>query len=126
MSKPLQVLAPLAMPAGWCKITRRGTRARSSSSTRNIFFVACTRGASRVQSKLADLVEQRLVTDSQHLGCIFSAPMSFFESVRDRFHLGFVLQTAHERFQPLLARGHGFFSRRNALARRGHFQQLAE
>ena len=90
------------------------------------FLGAGPRGASRVQSKLANFVEQCFIADAQHLRRIFSAPVRLFESVRDRFHFGLVLQTAHEGFQSLFTRGHGFFPRRNPLARGGHFQKFAE
>src|SRR6266851_10155251 len=127
MTNPLHVLASLAMPSGWCKIRRNGTGAGgSSTSTRGNFFVTGARRATGIKSKLANFVEQRLVTDAEHLGRILAAPVSFFESIADCFHLGFVLQTADERFQSLFAHGRGFFSWRNPLARCRHFQQLAE
>src|ERR1019366_9217313 len=126
MTNQLHVLVRLAMPSGWRKISRYGTGAGSSSSHGTNFFAARARWAPGIKSKLANFVEQRLVTDSEHLGRILAAPVSFFESIPDRFHLGFVLQAAHERFQSLFAHRRMFFSWRNPLARGGHFQQLAE
>src|ERR1039458_3462156 len=74
-----------------------------------------------IEPELANLIKQRLVADAQHLRGILAAPMSFFERVGDRFHFGFVLQTAYERLQSLLACGGRFLPWRNALPCGGHF-----
>ena len=55
---------------------------------------------SRVQIELANLVEQRLVADAQHARRILAAPVRFLQRVRDRFHLRFILQSAHQSLKP--------------------------
>src|SRR5215469_8105072 len=46
----------------------------------------------RVEVELSHLVEERLIADAEHLGCVFPAPAGLLERVGDGFHLRFVLQ----------------------------------
>ena len=56
--------------------------------------------APRPESRLncAHFVEQRFVTDAQHVRGILAAPIRFLERVGDRFHFRFIFQAAHQRF----------------------------
>ena len=83
--------------------------------------LGCDRGrsrfadAGRIQIKLAHFVEQGFVADAQHLGGVFAAPAGLFQRIGYRFHFRFVLQSANQRFQALLAGQNGFLARRSAL-----------
>ena len=78
----------------------------ASSAKRWHSLVDCCRrrslpGSRRIQIELPHLIQQRFVTDSQHLRRILAAPACLFQRVRDGFHLRFILQPAHQRLQSL-------------------------
>src|SRR5258708_24305702 len=81
--------------------------------------------AGRIQVKLPHLIQQRFVTDPQHLCGILAAPASLFQGIGDRFHFRLILQPADEGLQPLLASHLWLFTRRGSLPHRPPLYQFS-